>query len=57
MKDNSILTSPVHAVNIGARLLGEALEQQKIDVVILNWKPPIEVHLSQRIQEILDKME
>lgn len=48
---------PVHAVNIGARLLGEALEQQKIDVVILNWKPPIEVHLSQRIQEILDKME
>ncbi len=57
MKDNSIFTSPVHAVNVGARLLGEALEQQKIDVVILNWKPPIEVHLSQRIQEILDKME
>lgn len=57
MKENSIFTSPVHAVNIGARLLGEALEQQETDVIILNWRPPVEVHLSDRIKEILDKME
>lgn len=57
MKENSIFNSPVHAVNIGARLLGEALEQQETDVVILNWRPPVEVHLSPRILEILEKME
>ena len=57
MKEQGIFAVPIHAVNIGARLLGEALEQQEVDVMNLNWRPPKEVHLSHEILEILEKME
>lgn len=57
MDDHQILGQTIRAVNIGARLLGEALEQQSVDVINLNWRPPKEVHLSEEILKILEKME
>lgn len=57
MIENSIFTSPIHAVNIGVELLGDALKQQEVDSLQLRWHPPKEVHLSARILEILSKME
>ncbi len=57
MKEQSIFTQNIRVVNIGARLLGEALQQQEVDTIHLNWHPPKEVHLSPEILKILDKME
>lgn len=57
MKERSIFTQSIKAVNIGARLLGEALRQQEVDTIHLNWRPPKQVHLSPEIKKILDKME
>ena len=57
MKETSIFNTTIRAVNIGARLLGEALQQQKTDVVMLNWHPPKEVKLSPEILKIQKKME
>lgn len=57
MRENSIFTAPVKAVNIGAKLLGEALKQQDVETIQLDWRPPKEVHLSPRIMEILRKLE
>ncbi len=57
MCENSIFTAPVKAVNIGAKLLGEALKQQDVETIQLDWRPPKEVHLSPRIMEILRKLE
>ncbi|MBQ7182411.1 MAG: hypothetical protein IJR97_00355 [Clostridia bacterium] len=51
-----IFTHPVKAVNIGADLLGEALKQQEVDTVMLDWRPPRQVVLPERIKEILDKL-
>ena len=53
---NTVFSGPIRAVNIGARLLGEALKQQDADTVMLDWRPPKEVHLSPRIREILGKL-
>lgn len=55
--ENSIFVSPIRAVNIGAKLLGEALKQQDTDTVLLDWRPPKQVVLSPRIKEILDKID
>ena len=52
-----IFVSPVKAVNIGAEMLGEALRQQEVDTVMLDWRPPKQVVLPDRIREILDKLE
>ena len=57
MKKTGIIFDPIRAVNIGARLLGEALESQKADVVMIDWHPPKEVKLSPEILKILEKME
>ncbi len=57
MKEQTIFTQNIRVVNIGARLLGEALQQQEVDTIHLNWHPPKEVHLSPEILKILDKME
>lgn len=57
MEKRGIFDDTIRAVNIGARLLGEALDQQSVDVINLNWRPPKEVHLSEEIIKILDKME
>ena len=57
MKEPGIFDSPIRAVNIGARLLGEALEQQKADVVMIDWRPPKVVELNPEILKILEKME
>ena len=51
-----IFDHPIKAVNIGARLLGEALREQKVDTVMLDWRPPKQVVLPERIRQILDKM-
>ena len=56
-KRDRIFTSPIKAVNIGAGLLGEALKQQKVDTIMLDWRPPKQVILSDRIREILSKLE
>ncbi|MGI6634638.1 MAG: hypothetical protein ACOX7B_05655 [Christensenellales bacterium] len=56
-KKDRIFTHPIKAVNIGARLLGEALKQQKVDTIMLDWHPPKQVALSDRIKEILDQLE
>ena len=52
-----IFDSPVKAVNIGASLLGEALREQEVDTVMLDWRPPKQVILPDRIREILEKLE
>lgn len=57
MKETEIFFEPIRAVNIGARLLGEALESLKTDVVMIDWHPPKEVNLSPEILKILKKME
>ncbi len=57
MKESGIFSEPIRAVNIGARLLGDALVSQKADVVMIDWHPPKEVHLSPEILKILEKME
>ena len=57
MKKTGIFFDPIRAVNIGERLLGEALESQKADVVMIDWHPPKEVKLSPEILKILEKME
>lgn len=54
--ENRIFTQPIKAVNIGAKLLGEALKQQEVDTVQLDWRPPRKVQLSERIKEILEKL-
>lgn len=57
MKKQGIFTEPIRAVNIGTRLLGEALEQQKTNIIYLNWRPPREVQLSAEVLRILERME
>lgn len=57
MEKHSIFSEPLHAVNIGAHLLGEALRQQEADVINLSWHPPRKVNLSEDILAILEKME
>lgn len=57
MRKDSIFTAPVKAVNIGVKLLGDALKEQKVDTVTIDWRPPKEVHLPPRIAEILSKLE
>ena len=57
MLKNDILSQPIKAVNIGLELLGQALKDQQVDTVVISWKPPRQVHLSPRIQEILDQIE
>ena len=57
MRENNIFNTPVKAVNIGAALLGEALQEQGIDVVMLDWRPPKEVDLPQRVRDILRALE
>ncbi len=56
-KKGRIFNSPIKAVNIGAGLLGDALKQQKVDTVMLDWRPPKQVVLPDRIKEILSKLE
>ena len=51
-----IFDHPIKAVNIGADLLGEALKKQEVDTVMLDWRPPRQVVLPERIKEILDKL-
>lgn len=57
MRDKSIFTTPVKAVNIGATLLGDALRAQQVDVVEIDWRPPKPVQLSPRILKILEELE
>ena len=57
MERHTIFSEPLRAVNIGARLLGEALSEQDVDVIHLNWHPPRKVCLSSDILAILEKME
>ena len=54
---NIILNTPIKAVNIGLSLLGDALKQQEIETVQIDWRPPKDVNLDPRIQEILSKLE
>jgi hypothetical protein len=54
---NIILNTPIKAVNIGLSLLGDALKQQEIETVQIDWRPPKDVNLAPRIQEILSKLE
>ena len=54
---NIILNTPIKAVNIGLSLLGDALKQQEIETVQIDWRPPKDVNLTPRIQEILSKLE
>ena len=56
-KKDRIFSSPIKAVNIGAGLLGDALKQQKVDTIMLDWRPPKQVILPERIREILEKLE
>lgn len=57
MGTHAIFSEPIHAVNIGVQLLGEALSRQEVDVIELDWHPPKKVHLSKEILSILEKME
>ena len=57
MRENDIFTAPIKAVNIGAVLLGEALQEQGIDVVTLDWKPPKTINLPKRVEDILRALE
>ena len=54
---NIILNTTIKAVNIGLSLLGDALKQQEIETVQIDWRPPKDVNLTPRIQEILGKLE
>lgn len=40
--DNSILTATPKVVNIGAKDFAAELAAQKVDVILLNWRPPLE---------------
>ena len=57
MREGSILNSPIKAVNIGAKLLGDALRDQEVEVIHIDWRPPKIVVLDPRIAEILDQLE
>ncbi len=57
MRENNIFNSPIKAVNIGAALLGEALQEQGIDVIMMDWRPPKVVNLPDRVREILRVLE
>ena len=35
-----LFSGPVIAINVGARDFGEALEQQGVQVVYVDWAPP-----------------
>lgn len=53
----NILNTPIKAVNVGLTLFGDALKQQAIETVQVDWRPPEDVVLSPRIREILSKLE
>lgn len=57
MKAEDILYQPIKAVNLGLDLLGEGLNQQETDTVVISWRPPRQVKLSPRVAEILSKIE
>lgn len=35
-----IFTQPIVAINVGVQDFGEALEQQTVKVIYVDWKPP-----------------
>ena len=37
---NELLEKPVMAINLGLRKFAESLEQQRVDVVQVDWVPP-----------------
>jgi hypothetical protein len=39
-----LLSGPIVAVNIGVLDFGEALEQQSIEVIYVDWSPPAGRH-------------
>jgi hypothetical protein len=40
MKINNLLPGPVIAINLGLKQFGTSLEQQKVEVVQVDWSPP-----------------
>jgi hypothetical protein len=49
-----LLSAPLVAINIGVQDFGEALEQQKIQVIYVEWSPPAED--DQEMIDILDRL-
>ena len=45
---NIILNTPIKAVNIGLSLLGDALKQQEIETVQIDWRMSTLLHVFRR---------
>jgi len=39
-KTGELLTNPIVAINVGVQDFGEALEQQAVKVIYVDWAPP-----------------
>ena len=49
-----LLSGPIVAVNVGVLDFGEALEQQSIEVIYVDWSPP--AGCDQEMIDLLDQL-
>ncbi len=52
--ENTLLTGPIIAVNIGLKSFGASLEQQGVEVVQVDWTPP--AGGDQEMMDLLDEL-
>ena len=50
-----MLNEKINVINVGTDVFCDAIKQQGIDALQLNWKPTEKKELSKRAKEILDK--
>jgi hypothetical protein len=50
----ALLSEPLVVINLGLRGFGESLQEQKVDVVFVDWSPPASG--DQDLIEILDQL-
>lgn len=50
----ALFSEPLVVVNLGLRGFGESLQEQKVDVVFIDWSPP--AGGDQELVEILDRL-
>jgi hypothetical protein len=51
---NELLSIPLVAINIGLEMFAQNLEQQGVDVIRVNWKPP--AGGDQQMIDLLDQL-
>ena len=56
MSKTGILNNEIKAVNIGASLFADALEQQNTEVTQLDWRPPKQLNIDPAVLKVLDKI-